>query len=119
GRSDGDLERRSNEGPRRCPQALAKSLPGINSAFAMPTPHYSPGSITPIFSEDPEQKISRKADFALSPPLASSARDAKTRTWIGEQRNFTARSQRPQRQNSYPFESFAIFCETVSRFLCL
>jgi hypothetical protein len=51
-RSDGDLERRISEGARRCLQALAKSSPGINSAFAMPMPHYSPGSITPTFSED-------------------------------------------------------------------
>jgi hypothetical protein len=47
-RSDGDLERRISESPRRSLQALAKSLSGINSASTMPMLHYSPGSITPI-----------------------------------------------------------------------
>jgi hypothetical protein len=51
--------------------SFSQELAGhINSAFLMPMLRYSPGSITPIFSEDPEQKISRKADFASSPPFS-------------------------------------------------
>src|SRR5215472_534201 len=46
-RSDGDLERRSSEGTRRCPTALAKSLLGTNSASARPILQIFPRSITP------------------------------------------------------------------------
>src|ERR1700751_2667124 len=41
--------------------ASAKSLPGINSAFLMPMPRYSPGSITPIFSEGSQRRKNRHA----------------------------------------------------------